>query len=328
MTVPSEPGLPKPAESIEMYRQMVLIRHFEELALQLRLDGKIHGVVHPYSGQEAIAVGVCANLRTSDRIVSTHRGHGHCIAKGADVKRMMAELFGRRDGYCKGKGGSMHIADFDAGMLGANGIVGAGLPIAAGAAVAAQLDGGDSVAVGFFGDGATGEGPFHESLNIAALLQLPVVWVCENNQYAAETPIERGLAARNVADLATGYGIPGHVVDGNDVLAVYAAAREAVRRARNGEGPSLLECKTWRRHGHAYRAIPPPERRPAEQKSYWEARDPIPAFETYLLTHQILTADQMADLGLSIDRDLTDAVAFADASPYPAPEEALEDVFA
>jgi pyruvate dehydrogenase E1 component alpha subunit len=311
-----------------MYRQMVLIRHFEELAVKLRHAGLIHGVVHPYSGQEAIAVGVCANLRTTDRIVSNHRGHGHCVAKGADIKRMMAELFGRRDGYCKGKGGSMHIADFEVGMLGANGIVGAGLPIAAGAAVAAQLEGSDAVAVGFFGDGATGEGPFHESLNISALLSLPVVWVCENNQYAAETPVATGLAARNVADLATGYGIPGRVVDGNDLLSVYAATREAVQRARSGAGPTLLECKTWRHHVHALREVPTPDRRPTELRARWEARDPIPAFEQYLQLHGLLSADQMADFGLSIDRDLEEAVAFAEASPYPAPEEALDDVFA
>jgi pyruvate dehydrogenase E1 component alpha subunit len=311
-----------------MYRQMVLIRHFEELALTLRAAGSIHGVVHPYSGEEASAVGVCANLRTTDRIVSNHRGHGHCIAKGADINRMMAELFGRVDGYCRGKGGSMHIADFDVGMLGANGIVGAGLPIAAGAAVAAQFDGRDDVAVAFFGDGATGEGPFHESLNISALLQLPVVWVCENNQYAGDTPVSSGLAARNVADLAAGYGIPGRVVDGNDVLAVYAAAHEAVRHARSGAGPTLLECKTWRHHVHAVREAPPADRRPAELKAQWEARDPIPAFERYLQAHGILNPDQMTDFQLSIDRSLEEAVAFAEASPYPAPEQALEDVFA
>lgn len=311
-----------------MYRQMVMIRHFDELALELLQTGQIHGVVHPYCGQEAIAVGVCANLRTTDRIVSNHRGHGHCIAKGADIKRMMAELFGRRDGYCKGKGGSMHIADFEIGMLGANGIVGAGLPIAAGAAVAAQLEGSDSVAVGFFGDGATGEGPFHESMNISALMKLPVIWVCENNQFAAETPVSGGLAPDNVADLAAGYGMPGAVVDGNDVLAVYTAAHEAVERARSGLGPSLLECKTWRRHNHAHRGVPPPDRRPADLRAYWEARDPIPAFERYLQQRGFSTVDQMADVGLSIDQDLAEAVAFADASPYPNPEEALEDVFA
>jgi pyruvate dehydrogenase E1 component alpha subunit len=328
--LPAREQHPEPnAEAcIEMYRQMVLIRHFEELALDLRHAGRIHGVVHPYSGQEAIAVGVCANLRLTDRIVSNHRGHGHCIAKGASIARMMAELFGRRDGYCKGKGGSMHIADFDAGMLGANGIVGAGLPIAAGAAVAAQLEGSDAVAVGFFGDGATGEGPFHESLNIAALLKLPVIWVCENNHYAADTPVESGLAARNVADLAAGYAMPGYVVDGNDVRAVYAATHQAVNRARAGEGPTLLECKTWRQHVHAQRENPPPDRRPDELKQHWADRDPIPAFERYLQERGIMTADQMADVGLSIDHALTEAVAFAEASPYPAPEDALEDVFA
>jgi TPP-dependent pyruvate/acetoin dehydrogenase alpha subunit len=310
-----------------MYHQMVLIRHFEELALKLRLEDRIHGVVHPYSGQEAIAVGVCANLRVTDRIVSNHRGHGHCIAKGADIKRMMAELFGRRTGYCKGKGGSMHIADFDVGMLGANGIVGAGLPITAGAGVAAQLEGSDAVAVGFFGDGATGEGPFHESLNIASLLKLPVVWICENNQYAADTPVGAGLAAHNVADLAAGYDMPGAIVDGNDVLAVYVATREAVVRARAGQGPTLLECKTWRHHQHALRDVVV-DRRPPDEIAYWGARDPIPRFESYLLDRGLLSAEQMADIGLSIDQDLVDAVAFADASPYPAPEEALEDVFA
>jgi pyruvate dehydrogenase E1 component alpha subunit len=222
----------------------------------------------------------------------------------------------------------MHIADFDAGMLGANGIVGAGLPITAGAGVAAQLEGSDAVAVGFFGDGATGEGPFHESLNIASLLKLPVVWVCENNQYAVETPVGSALAAGNVADLAAGYNMPGHTVDGNDVLAVYEATTEAVRRARDGEGPTLLECKTWRRHAHAVRDVIPPDRRPPELIAYWESRDPIPRFESYLHEHGFLTAEQMADMGLSIDQDLVDAVAFADASPYPAPEEALDDVFA
>jgi acetoin:2,6-dichlorophenolindophenol oxidoreductase subunit alpha len=333
MTAASPPtgastNAPEAGQAIEMYRQMVLIRHFEELALKLRLDDRIHGVVHPYVGQEAIAVGVCANLRPTDRIVSNHRGHGHCIAKGADVNRMMAELFGRRDGYCKGKGGSMHIADFDVGMLGANGIVGAGLPITAGAGVAAQLEGSDAVAVGFFGDGATGEGPFHESLNIAALWKLPVIWVCENNQYAVETPVAAGLAATNVADLAAGYGFPGYTVDGNDVLAVYAAANEAVRRARAGEGPTLLECKTWRKHQHALRDVVAPDRRPPELIEHWSARDPLEGFERYLVDRGIMTADQLADVGQTIDKDLEDAVAFAEASPYPEPEEALEDVFA
>ena len=318
-----DPGL-----SVELLRQMVLIRRFDELAMELRLADRIYGVVHPYVGQEAIAVGVCANLRPTDRIVSNHRGHGHCIAKGADIRRMMAELFGRRDGYCKGKGGSMHIADFDVGMLGANGIVGAGLPIAAGAGLAAQLEGGDNVAVGFFGDGATGEGPFHESLNIASLWKLPVVWVCENNQYAVDTPVERGLAARDVAALAAGYDMPGVIVDGNDVLAVYEATRGAVERARAGNGPTLLECKTWRRHQHALRDALTPDRRPPELIAAWAARDPIESFERRVLAGGILNRDQIADLRQSLEQDLADAVDFAEASPFPAPEEALDDVFA
>ncbi|MGE3268912.1 MAG: thiamine pyrophosphate-dependent dehydrogenase E1 component subunit alpha, partial [Chloroflexota bacterium] len=296
---PHPPGTPAselaPDQCHEMYRQMLLIRRFEELALKLRLEGQVHGVVHPYIGQEAIAVGVCANLRPTDRIVSNHRGHGHCIAKGADVDRMMAELFGRVDGYCKGKGGSMHIADFDVGMLGANGIVGAGLPITAGAGVAAQLEGSDAVAVGFFGDGATGEGPFHESLNIASLWKLPVIWVCENNQYAVETPVASSLATANVADLAAGYDMPGYVVDGNDVRAVYEAARTAVQRARAGEGPTLLECKTWRKHQHALRDIVNPERRPADMVAHWASRDPLELFERYLLERGVMNADQLAD---------------------------------
>src|ERR1700716_586200 len=223
---------PSKTDLVEMLRKMILIREFDLLAIELRKAKRIHGALHPYVGEEAVAVGVCSALKATDRITSTHRGHGHCIAKGADINRMMAELFGGVDGYCKGKGGSMHIADFAIGMLGANGIVGAGLPIACGAGVAAQLEGSDAVAVAFFGDGATGEGPFHESLNIASLLKLPVVWVCENNQYAVEPPVGSALAAGNVADLAAGYNMPGHTVDGNDVLAVYEATTEAVRRAR------------------------------------------------------------------------------------------------
>ncbi|MDP8923078.1 MAG: thiamine pyrophosphate-dependent dehydrogenase E1 component subunit alpha [Chloroflexota bacterium] len=329
MTVAARgPDTLDPGLAVELLRQMVLIRRFDELAMELRLADRIYGVVHPYVGQEAVAVGVCAALRLTDRIVSNHRGHGHCIAKGADIRRMMAELFGRRDGYCKGKGGSMHIADFDVGMLGANGIVGAGLPIAAGAGLAAQLEGGDAVAVGFFGDGATGEGPFHESLNIAALWKLPVVWVCENNQYAVDTPVERGLAARDVAALAAGYGMPGAIVDGNDVLAVYEVTRAAVERARAGAGPTLLECKTWRRHQHALRDAVTPDRRPPELIAAWAARDPIETFERRLLAGGILTGDQLADLRQSLEQDLADAVAFAEASPFPAPEEALDDVFA
>jgi pyruvate dehydrogenase E1 component alpha subunit len=316
-----------PDQLLDLYRQMLLIRRFDQRAIELLQAGRVYGVVHPYIGQEAIAVGVCSTLRVTDRIVSNHRGHGHCIAKGADVRRMMAELFGRSSGYCKGKGGSMHIADFDIGMLGANGIVAAGLPIAAGAGLAAQLDGGDGVAVCFFGDGASGEGPFHESLNIASLWKLPVVYVCENNQYAADTPTARGLSATNVAALADGYNIPGLVVDGNDPLVVRHAALEAVNRARSGGGPTLIECRTWRHLQHAIRGPLAPERRPAELVAEWQARDPLPMFLETLAEFGV-EEPQIERVRAWVEEQLDEAIGFAEASPFPTPEEALEDVFA
>jgi TPP-dependent pyruvate/acetoin dehydrogenase alpha subunit len=318
----------EPADLLGLFHQMVLIRRFDELAMELRLQDRIYGVVHPYIGQEAVAAGVCANLTPADRITSTHRGHGHCIAKGADINRMMAELFGRADGYCKGKGGSMHIADFDVGMLGANGIVGAGFPIAAGAALAAQFDGNGAVAVGFFGDGATGAGAFHEAMNIAALWNLPVVYVCENNMYAVDTPVAEGLAGATAAPYAAAYGMPGTAVDGNDVLAVYEAARVAVERARSGGGPSLIEAKTFRRSVHALRAPPPPDRRPADLLAYWEAHDPIDLFEGELRRRGVLDDNRVADVRATVEQQLADSVSFAEASPFPAPEDALTDVFA
>jgi pyruvate dehydrogenase E1 component alpha subunit len=222
----------------------------------------------------------------------------------------------------------MHIADFDVGMLGANGIVGAGLPIAAGAALAAQLETGDGVAVAFFGDGATGAGPFHESLNISSLWKLPVVWVCENNLYAVDTPIAVGSSQADIAAFASSYNIPGVIVDGNDVFAVYEATRAAVQRARAGEGPSLLECKTFRRNAHALREAPGPDRRPAALLAEWGARDPIAALERFLADGELLAPAEAAQIRESVERALAEAVAFAEASPFPAPEEALEDVFA
>src|SRR3974390_2133143 len=228
------PNLP-PDKQGEMLRQMLTIRRFEERASADYLAGKIYGVVHCYIGEEAVAVGVCSTLKRDDRIISTHRGHGHCIAKGADLNRMMAELYGRQTGYCKGKGGSMHIADFGIGMLGANGIVAGG------------------VAVSFFGDGASNAGPFHECLNIAATWKLPMLYVCENNMYAANTAAAATHALSDVAARAAGYGIPGVVVDGNDIFAVYQAANRAVERARSGDGPSLIECKTYRWRAHTER---------------------------------------------------------------------------
>jgi TPP-dependent pyruvate/acetoin dehydrogenase alpha subunit len=316
------------AELVQMLRTMILIREFDERAIQLRLGGKIYGTVHPYVGQEAVAVGVSAHLSVADRVTSTHRGHGHCIAKGADIRRMMAELFGRVDGYCKGKGGSMHIADFAVGMLGANGIVGGGLPIACGAALAGQLEGKGAVTVCFFGDGAAAEGEFHESLNIASLWKLPIMFVCENNQYAANNAIGVQHPRVDIAAHAAPYDIPGVVVDGNDVLAVHAATGDAVTRARRGEGPSLLECKTYRWHFHAMRAARPAETRPAEEIASWKAADPIARLEQHMVGRALLSPDELRAIRDRVTADLDEAVAFADASPFPDPKDLMADMFA
>jgi pyruvate dehydrogenase E1 component alpha subunit len=316
------------AHLVRMLRMMILIREFDERAIQLRVAGKIYGAVHPYVGQEAVAVGVCTPLALTDRVTSTHRGPGHCIAKGADIRRMMAELFGRVDGYCKGKGGSMHIADFAVGMLGANGIVGGGLPIACGAALAAQLEGRGAVTVCFFGDGAVAEGEFHESMNIAGLWKLPIVFVCENNQYAANNAIGAQHPRIDITAHAAPYDMPGVAVDGNDVLAVHAAAAEAVARARRGAGPSLLECQTYRWHFHAMRAVRPAETRPAEEIARWKAGDPIARLEQHMLGRGLLSADEARALREGVNADLDEAVAFADASPFPDPKDLLADMFA
>jgi TPP-dependent pyruvate/acetoin dehydrogenase alpha subunit len=317
-----------PPDLINMLRKMILIREFDELAIKLRTGGKIYGAVHPYVGQEAVAVGVCANLTHADRVTSTHRGHGHCIAKGADIKRMMAELFGRVDGYCKGKGGSMHIADFAVGMLGANGIVGGGLPLAAGAALAAQLEGKGNVAVCFFGDGAVAEGEFHEALNISSVWKLPIVFVCENNQYAANNAVGVQHRVTDVAVHADSYGLPGLTIDGNDVLAVCEATRAAVDRARRGEGPSLLECKTYRWYFHAMRNTPPPETRPAAEIAEWKERDPIVRLAADLIARRLITESDLGSLQRKVQADLQEAVAFADNSPFPDPKDILVDMFA
>jgi TPP-dependent pyruvate/acetoin dehydrogenase alpha subunit len=312
---------------VEMLRKMILIRAFDELAVTLRTAGKIYGAVHPYVGQEAVAVGVCSTLSVADRVTSTHRGHGHCIAKGADIRRMMAELFGRVDGYCKGKGGSMHIADFAIGMLGANGIVGGGLPIACGAALAAQLEGKGHVAVCFFGDGAAAEGEFHEALNISATWKLPIVFVCENNQYAANNAVSAQHPSIDIAAHAAPFGIPGVIADGNDVLAVAEATDTAATRARRGEGPSLVECKTYRWLFHAMRNAPPPETRKADEVAAWKTRDPIARFERHLLAERVVSPADVQAIRDRVKRDLDDAVAFADASPFPDPKDLLVDMF-
>ncbi len=317
-----------PEQQREMLRQMQTIRRFEERASADYHDGHIYGVVHAYIGEEAVAVGVCAALNRDDQIVSTHRGHGHCIAKGADLDRMTAELYGRETGYCKGKGGSMHIADFDAGMLGANGIVAGGISIATGAGLAAQLEGKGRVAVSFFGDGASNAGPFHESINIAASWKLPVIYVCENNRYAAQTAATQTHAMPDIAGRAHGYGIPGIIVDGNDVLAVYAAATKAVARARAGEGPTLLECKTYRWRAHTERKGQP-DYRPAEEIEAKKLEDPIARLVRHLMSQQgQLTQAEWEAMDQTILDTIQRSTEFAATSPFPKPEAALDDVFA
>src|SRR5499433_1135312 len=320
------PNLP-PDKQREMLRQMLMIRRFEERASVDYLAGKIYGVVHCYIGEEAVAVGVCSTLKRDDRIISTHRGHGHCIAKGADLNRMMAELYGRQTGYCKGKGGSMHIADFDIGMLGANGIVAGGISIITGAGLAAQMEGKGGVAVSFFGDGASNAGPFHECLNIAAAWKLPMVYVCENNMYAAQTAAANTHAMPDVAGRAAGYGIPGIVVDGNDIFAVYQAAFRAVDRARSGGGPSLIECKTYRWRAHTERRGMADVRDPAEVEA-WQAKGPIAWLEQQLREQGYLDDAGMGAIERDVMGALEAAVAFAEASPFPLPEQATDDVFA
>lgn len=317
---------------VDMYTRMLAIRRFEEKVVELFNAGEIPGGSHSYIGEEAVAVGVCANLRPDDRITSTHRGHGHCIAKGGDLKLMMAELYGKETGYCKGKGGSMHIADFNIGILGANGIVGAGLPIATGSGLTAKLQHTDQVTVCFFGDGAANQGSFHDSVNLAAIWKLPVIYVCENNMYAVSTPASYSISIKDVADRGAAYGIPGFTVDGQDVTAVYEAAHEAVARARRGDGPSLIECKTYRYLGHMLGEEaffgPGVSYRSEEEIASWKQRDPIALFEAKLEQLGVLTKEEASKIDEQIKGQVEEAVVFAKGSPLPAPEEALLHVFA
>ncbi|RJS70166.1 pyruvate dehydrogenase (acetyl-transferring) E1 component subunit alpha [Candidatus Bathyarchaeota archaeon] len=309
-----------------MYRKMFEIRSFEEKVFELYAQNMVPGTIHLYAGEEAVAVGVCSNLRKDDYITSTHRGHGHCIAKGADPKRIMAEILGKKTGYCKGKGGSMHIADFKVGMLGATAVVGAGIPIAMGAGLSIKLRGTDQVVACFFGEGASNQGTFHEGINMAAIWKLPVIFVCENNLYAMGTRQSRVMLIENIADRAASYGIPGVTVDGNDVLAVYEAAREAVERARRGEGPTLIECKTYRHKGHS--RVDPAKYRPKEEVEEWLRKDPIKRLREKLLQTNVLAEEEIQRVEEEVSAEIEEAVKFAVESPYPAPEEALEDVYA
>ncbi len=313
---------------LEMYRRMATIRRFDQRAVEEFHDGNIPGVVHAYIGQEAIAVGVCTALRKDDQIASTHRGHGHTIAKGADIKLMMAELFGRSNGYCHGKGGSMHIADFSVGMLGANGIVGAGMPIATGAALAAQLEGGDRVALAFFGDGASNEGAFHSSLNLASVWKLPVIFVCENNGWAVSVPASYAVSVPDVATRAVSYNMPGVSVNGTDVLAVYEATEQAVGRARAGQGPTLIECKVYRWRIHAEQRGNPSDPRPQEARELGPQNDPIESFSATLVAQGVATSETLRRMDEEVKSAVEEAIDFAKASPLPSPEDALLDVFA
>jgi pyruvate dehydrogenase E1 component alpha subunit len=316
---------------LDMYRSMTRIRLFEGKVRDLATANEIPGFVHVSIGEEASATGVCAALRKTDRITSTHRGHGHLIAKGGRLPEMMAEIFGKRTGYCKGKGGSMHIVDFSLGILGANGIVGAGLPIATGSALAAVIAGRDDVTACFFGDGASNEGTFHESLNLAAVWKLPVVFVCENNGFGEFTPMQTVTSVKDIAVRAQAYAIPGVIVDGNDVLEVYGAASEAIARARAGEGPTLLECKTYRWEGHvvgeqaflgsgAYRS--------EQEVDEWKARCPLLRFQKFAAEGGKISAAELQKITEETEVELEAAVAFARESPLPDPSEVADDVFA
>ncbi|BDB99112.1 thiamine pyrophosphate-dependent dehydrogenase E1 component subunit alpha [Saccharolobus caldissimus] len=325
------PSIPK-EKLLEMYKKMLLIRYHELTAKELFASGKIPGFVHLYVGEEAVAVGVISALREDDYITSTHRGHGHCIAKGLDVKRMLAEIMGKRTGVCKGKGGSMHIFDFSKGMLGANGIVGGGAPHAVGAALASKLKGLDRVAVAFIGDGAMNQGVVLESLNLAAIWKLPVIFVVEDNMYAMSTRSlmpgklqPRYSAAKSYVERAIGFGMPAVEVDGMDVLAVYEAAVEAVNRARRGEGPSLLHCKTYRFFGHF--EGDPLVYRDKEEEEMWKKRDPILLFKDKLVSMNIVSPEELDKIDREAKAEIEEALKFAEESPYPEVDEALTDVF-
>lgn len=314
---------------LQMYRTMLRIRRFEEKLVELKARASIPGLLHLYIGEEATATGVCAALLPNDFITSTHRGHGHCIAKGGEISRMMAELFGRITGYCNGKGGSMHIANLELGILGANGIVGAGMPIAGGAGLSIKMRGTDQVVACFFGDGATNQGAFHESLNMAALWKLPVIYICENNQYAISVAQSRSTSIKDVYMRKDAYGIHGCMVDGNDVMAVYEAAQDAARRARNGEGPTLLECKTYRWRGHyegeADRTY---TYRTAEEIEGWKKGCPIERFRKKLLEEKAFVQEDFDRINLEVKQEIEEAIRFAEDSPFPEPEDALKGLYA
>jgi len=313
-------------KAVWIYQKMLEIRHFEDRVHQLFAKGILPGFVHLYAGEEAVAAGVCAHLNDEDTITSTHRGHGHCIAKGCDLKGMMAEIYGKSAGLCKGKGGSMHIADFDKGMLGANGIVGGGFPLACGAALTAKYKKTKNVSVCFFGDGANNQGTFHEGINLAAIWKLPVIFVAENNGYGEATPFSYASSCESIADRAAAYGIPGIRVDGKDAAAVFQAAGRAIERAKNGEGPTLIECMTYRNYGH-FEGDAQRYKTNEEKAVHQEEKDAIAVFKSELLAKGLMSEEEQSRIEKEVEEAVEEAVAFSEKSAYPEETELLTDVY-
>ena len=316
---------PTKEKALGMYRKMYEIRKYEESIYYLFLEGIMPGTIHQSTGEEASAVGMLYDLRKEDWMASTHRPAGHDIAKGISVKAMMCEMFGAADGCCHGIGGAMHTGDISVGAMTANAIVGGNLPIAAGAALAFKMRGQDNVVVCFFGDGSTNQGTFHESLNLASIWKLPIVFVCENNHYGISMSQARHQAIKDVADRAAAYNMPGISVDGNDPLAVYEAAFEAVARARAGKGPTLIECKTYRQHGHF--EGDPATYKPKEEQAAWIAKDPLPRFARFLIDNGVMSAEEVEAVDKKVAKEIEDAIGFAEAQPIPSPESSVVDVY-
>ena len=308
-----------------MYRTMVTIRRFEEQSRREADAGKLRGM-HSSIGQEAVPTGICAHLRDDDYVLGTHRSHHHCIAKGVDLSEMMAELLGKSTGTNKGKGGTMHIADINKGMLGANGVVGSNIPVATGVGLSAKVRGTDQVSVVFFGDGASSQGVLHESMNLASIWKLPVLFVCENNRYAESTPFEFTVAGASVANRAAGYDMPGISVDGQDVLEMHEVAAAAVERARSGDGPTLIEAQTYRYQGH-FGADDPLGYRTQEEEDYYEARDCLVRLEAHIVDNGFASEAELRAIDEECQQAVTAATTFADESPFPDPEELMTDVY-
>ena len=315
---------------MEMLRRMLRIRYFEEQVIESVERGEIVGAAHSYIGEEAVAVGACLALRDDDYMTGNHRSHGHPIAKGGDVNRAMAELVGKRTGFCKGKGGSMHLADFSIGILGESGILGSSIPTAVGAALGSQLQGNDRVAVAFFGDGASNEGAFHESINLAAVWNLPVIFLCENNQYAVTTSFRYSVLTENISDRAVAYNIPGILVDGQDVIAMHETVSQAVARARAGQGPSLVEGRTYRYYDHSLGLgrIVRSSYRSDEEVEQWKLRDPINLHKDRLLSREVATQAEIDQMDDEVRKQIEEALEYARESPYPDASELFEDMFA